>query len=249
MAQVDVPQFLNWSEQPITWSRQDHSPRIEYPGRVALVVKPKVGDYWLPKTLMDGGSSINILYLDTFRRLRLPQSMVETTHTMFHGIVPHRKAYPIGKVTLPVTFGTPANFRTERIVFELVPFDSPYHCVLGRQAFAKFMAAPHYAYNAMKLPGPCGVITINGDPDMAAECEAKGAELADAVIAAEANHADELAKYASGVNNDDPTILKKPNSEGANTSAFEATMHTRTVELVPGDSSQTVTIGTGMSPA
>src|SRR3954469_6147267 len=197
VAQVDVPQFLNWSEQPITWSRQDHSPRIEYPGRVALVVKPKVGDYWLPKTLMDGGSSINILYLDTFRRLRPPQSMIETTHTTFHGIVPGRKAYPIGKVTLPVTFGTPANFRTERIVFELVPFDSPYHCVLGRQAFAKFMAAPHYAYNAMKLPGPCGVITINGDPDMAAECEAKGAELADAVIAAEANHADELAKYAS----------------------------------------------------
>ena len=84
---------------------------------------------------------------------------------------------------------------------------------------------------------------------MAAECEAKGAELADAVIAAEANHADELAKYASGVNNDDPTILKKPKSEGGNTSAFEATTHTRTVDLVPGDSSQTVTIGTGMSPA
>src|SRR3954466_15409845 len=175
--------------------------------------------------------------------------MTETTYTTFHGIVPGRKAYPIGKVTLPVTFGTPANFRTERIVFDLVPFDSPYHRVLGRQAFAKFMAAPHYAYNAMKLLGPRGVITINGDPDMAAECEAKGAELADTVSAAKANHADELAKYARGVNNDDPTILKKPNSEGANTSTFEAMTHTRTVELVLGDSSQTVTIGTGMSPA
>src|SRR4051812_31537411 len=52
--QIDIPQFLNWSEQPIVWSREDHSPRIEYPGRVALVVKPKVGDYWLPKTLMEG---------------------------------------------------------------------------------------------------------------------------------------------------------------------------------------------------
>ena len=110
------------------------------------------------------------------------------------------------------------------------------------------MTAPHYAYNAMKLPGSSDIITIHGDPDMAAECEAKWAELVDTVIAAEANHAEELAKYASGVNNDDPTILKKPNSEGANTSTFEATTHTRTVELVPGDSSQTVTIGTGMSP-
>ena len=111
------------------------------------------------------------------------------------------------------------------------------------------MATPHYAYNMMKLPGPSDIITIHGDPDMAAECEAKGAELTDAVITAEANHANELAKYASGVNNDDPTILKNPNSEGGNTSAFEATTHTRTVELVPGDPSQTVTIGTGMNPA
>jgi hypothetical protein len=41
----DVPRWLNWSEQSITWSREDHAPRIEYPGRVALVVRPKVADY------------------------------------------------------------------------------------------------------------------------------------------------------------------------------------------------------------
>jgi hypothetical protein len=74
---------------------------------------------------MDGGSTINIFYYDTFHR------MIETTHCTFHGIVPGRKAYPIGNVTLPVTFGTPQNFRTERITFELVNFKSPYHCVLG----------------------------------------------------------------------------------------------------------------------
>jgi hypothetical protein len=103
-----------------------------------------VGDYWLAKTLMDSGSTINIFYLDTFRRMKLPESMIETTHCTFHGIVPGHKAYPLGKVTLLVTFGTPANFRTERITFELVNFRSPYHGVLGRQAFAKFMATPHY---------------------------------------------------------------------------------------------------------
>lgn len=44
--------YLNWSEQPITQSRTDHAAHIEYPGRVALIVRPKVGDHWLPKTLM-----------------------------------------------------------------------------------------------------------------------------------------------------------------------------------------------------
>jgi hypothetical protein len=61
--------------------------------------------------------------------------------------MPGRNAYPIGKITLPVTFGTPQNFRTERITFELVNFKSPYHSVLGCQAFARFMATPHYTYN------------------------------------------------------------------------------------------------------
>ncbi|KAK1663288.1 hypothetical protein QYE76_051447 [Lolium multiflorum] len=152
---IDVPRWLNWSEQSITWSREDHAPRIEYPGRVALVVRPK------------------------------PDSRLENTKVTFHGIVPGRKAFPIGKVTLPVTFGTPVNYRTERITFEVVNFRSPYHCVLGRQAFASFMAAPHYAYNMMKMPGPRGIITVHGDPEMAVECEDNGAKLADAVIAEE----------------------------------------------------------------
>ena len=176
---------------------------------------------------MDGGSSINIMYLDKFKRLQLPQSMVELTLTTFHGIVPGRKAYLISKVTLPVTFGTPANFRTERIVFELVPFNSPYHCVLGCQTFAKFMAAPHYAYNMMKLPGPSGIITIHGDPDMAIDVEEKCTQLVDAVIAEEANHAEELARYASGVDKDDPTILKRPNTEVDRVRAYHAHPHRR----------------------
>ena len=52
------------------------------------MVRPKVADYWLPKTLMDGGNSINIMYLDTFKRLHLPESAIESTLTTFHGIAP-----------------------------------------------------------------------------------------------------------------------------------------------------------------
>ena len=65
------PQWLRWSEQPITWSRADHPPRIDDLGQLALVVVPQVGGYTLNKVLMDGGSSINILYYDTFKRVKL----------------------------------------------------------------------------------------------------------------------------------------------------------------------------------
>ncbi|KAK1665954.1 hypothetical protein QYE76_054113 [Lolium multiflorum] len=242
---VGVPRWLNWSEQSITWSCDDHAPRIEYPGRVALVVRPKVADYWLPKTLMDGGSSINIMYYETFQRLGLPDSRLEDTKVTFHGIVPGRKAFPIGKVTLPVTFGTPVNYRTERITFEVVNFRSPYHCVLGRQAFATFMAAPHYAYNMMKMPGPRGIITVHGDPAMALECEDDSAKLADAVITEELDNNAELAKYP--VDSNDPAILEKPTELDSPAATFKPTTDTRQVDLVENDSSRQVTIGTGLS--
>jgi hypothetical protein len=129
---------------------------------------------------MDGGSSINIMYYDTYPRLQLLDSRLEATSVTFVGIVPGRKAFPIGKVTLPVTFGTPANYRTEWISFEVVNFRNPYHCLLGRKAFAKSMVAPHYAYNMIKMSGPRGGITVRGDPEMALECEDNGAKLADA---------------------------------------------------------------------
>ena len=57
-----VPRYLRWSEQPIVWSREDHPPRVDNPGHLALVVAPQVGGYKFTKVLMDGGSSINILY-------------------------------------------------------------------------------------------------------------------------------------------------------------------------------------------
>ena len=64
-----VPCYLRWSEQPIVWSREDHPPRVDNPGHLALVVAPQVGGYKFTKVLMDGGSGINILYYETFRRM------------------------------------------------------------------------------------------------------------------------------------------------------------------------------------
>ena len=132
-----------------------------------------------------------------YKRLNLPKGLVDPTSCTFHDIVPGRKAYPIGKVMLPVTFGSPSNYYTEMIQFELVNFNSPYHCVLGRQEFAKFMAVPHYAYNAMKIPGPASIITVRDDPDLAIECEDTSTAMADAVIMEEMDHSQELAKYAT----------------------------------------------------
>ena len=82
------------------------SARVDNPGEVALVVAPQVGEYKFTKVLMDGGSSINILYYDTFRRMNLTDKDLKTSSTIFHGVVPGKLAYPVGKIA-----GERSNFK------------------------------------------------------------------------------------------------------------------------------------------
>ena len=46
---------------------------------------------------------------------------------------------------LTVTFGGELNYRTEKIVFDVVDLPLPYNGILGCATLAKFMAASHYA--------------------------------------------------------------------------------------------------------
>ena len=71
-----------------------------------------------------------------------------------------------GSIALEVVFGSPDNYRTKELTFEIVPFRSDYQALLGRTAFARFNAVPHYAYCKLKMPGPRGVITVKGKADL-----------------------------------------------------------------------------------
>ena len=151
------------SDIPITRDHSDHPGYILHTRTYALVVSPIVDKYKLSKVLMDGGSSINILYVDTLKRMGLSVSQLNHSNVKFHGIVPGRQASSMGQITLPVTFGNLDNFRTEDISFEVVPFRSAYHTIFGRPAYARFMARTCYIYSKLKMPAPKGIITISGD--------------------------------------------------------------------------------------
>jgi len=68
-ARMAVPQYLNWSSTPITFDRDDHLDKVVTPGVYPLVVDPIIVNTQLSKVLMDGGSSLNIIYLETLNLL------------------------------------------------------------------------------------------------------------------------------------------------------------------------------------
>ncbi|XP_039827508.1 uncharacterized protein LOC120689266 [Panicum virgatum] len=115
----------------------------------------------LSKVLMHGGSSLNILYVNTLEAMGIPRACLRESLFPFYGILPGMKAYLVGNIDLPVTFGSKSNSRTEALTFEVVDWKGVYHAILGCPAYATFMAVPNYTYHKLKLPGPNGVITVS----------------------------------------------------------------------------------------
>ena len=85
---------------------------------------------------MDEGSSLNMLYQDTVRKMGIDHSMIKPTKTTFKGVIPGVEANCTGSITLEVVFGSPNNYRTKELVFDIVPFRDDYQALLGRTAFA-----------------------------------------------------------------------------------------------------------------
>jgi hypothetical protein len=80
-------EYLKWSEVPITFDRSDHLNYFSKPGRYPLIVSPIVKYVKLNRALVDGGSSLNILFLKTFDQMGLSRSALCPSQALFHGIV------------------------------------------------------------------------------------------------------------------------------------------------------------------
>ena len=125
-----------------------------------------------------------------------------------------------------MVFSDSKNYRKEKLTFEVVDFQSAYHAILGRPAYARFMARPCYVYLKLKMPGPRGVITITSNRQKAEECFQKGSKIADAQMAAV-----EMQEYRKNVDPSDLLRSKKP----ATDSAFQLSGETKPIHIHPMD--------------
>ncbi|KAK1677429.1 hypothetical protein QYE76_038277 [Lolium multiflorum] len=213
-----VPQYLNWSEQAITFDRRDTPAVLPKPGSYAMVLDPTIGT--------------------SRRSVRFSrEAELCPTPTVFHGIVPGHCCQPIGRITLEVMFGKPDHFRTEKIEFEVVDLVSPYHALLGRPALTKFMAVPHYGYLKMKLPGPEGVITVAGDYRRSMECATQSSKMAQTlVIATEKQLIHDAVALAKAAQTDMPAV-----GNPAGTTHFQPANNTKKILLDPAQPDKFVT--------
>jgi hypothetical protein len=158
-AEPAVPRYLNWSQYPIQFLKEDQWTSVENAGLYTLVLDPTIAGMTVNKVLIDGGAGLNIIFSETLRKMELDfVGLIIPIGVPFYGIVPGKAAMPLGQITLPITFGTPTNYQIEFIQFEVADFETSYHAILERPALAKFMAIPHYPYLLLKMPEPHGIL-------------------------------------------------------------------------------------------
>ncbi|XP_066392212.1 uncharacterized protein [Miscanthus floridulus] len=138
---------------------------------------------WLTKVQMDGGSGLNIMYVETHDAMGVDRARIQPTRAPFHGIVPRKQAMPLGQNDFPITFRGPSNYRTETIAFEVVGFHKTYHAILGQTCYAKFMAIPNHTYLKLKMSGLGGVITVGTSFQRAYECKVECCDHTAAIVA------------------------------------------------------------------
>jgi hypothetical protein len=164
-------EYVHWSEQPIEFNREDHPITVPRPGNAPLVLKAQIGGYNVDKVFMDAGSGINLIYAKTLRAMHISLEFLKPTNCSFHGIVSGSTNYPLGRIALDVCFGNHQNYRREKLDFEVMDWPSQYHAILGRPAFSRFMAVPHYTYLVLKMPGPRGIIIVKGSFELSDQCD------------------------------------------------------------------------------
>jgi hypothetical protein len=221
-AEKAPPSFFDYSEDAINFSRENHPNRVPNPGQYPLVVDPVIGNARFSKVLMDGGSSLNILYAHTLRLLGIGLDQLRPRATPFHGVAPGKRVQPHGQIDLLVWFSTPNNFRKETLTFEVVGFRGAYHAIHGRPCYAKFMAVPNYTYLKMKMPGPKGVITVGSSIEHMFNCNVKCME-----------HTEVLAMDEALVASMEKLVNEDLDSATKHAGSFEAVKQTKEVPLDP----------------
>ena len=161
---------LRWSETPVTFDRRDHWVHLPRPGAYPLVVSPVVSQVCLAKVLVDGGSALDIIFASTLESMGYDVTSLFPSDQAFYGIIPGAGSTPVSRATLPVTFGTRDNYRTEYVNFEVAEFDTSYHAILERPSVTKFMAIPNHTYLLLKMPAPKGVLSVYGDLQTSYAC-------------------------------------------------------------------------------
>jgi hypothetical protein len=109
VAMATVPDYIDWLDQNIMFSRADHPTIVPRPGHAALVLEAQIEGYNMSKVFMDGGSGLNLLFASTMKAMGLTADMLKESDNGFHGIIPRPDPHiPLARFCWTLSLANPA---------------------------------------------------------------------------------------------------------------------------------------------
>jgi len=162
---------------PITFTDEDFKapdPDHDDP----MVISIEVAEYGIGKVLVDQGSSINILYWKTFRKMNLSEDLIVPYNEQIVGFS-GEGVNTRGYLDLRTRIGSRRDGREVRVKFLLVEANTSYNVLLGRPFLNAFGAIVSILHLIMKFPSDKGTIcTVHADQQIARQCYIAGLKIA-----------------------------------------------------------------------
>jgi hypothetical protein len=102
-----------WRSTTISFGASDYPENMAGAGLLPLITAPVIANMKMHHVLIDGGAGLNVISHATFKQMQIPVSRLGPSRP-FSGVGP-QPVYPLGSITLPVTFGTEETFRTQNV--------------------------------------------------------------------------------------------------------------------------------------
>ncbi|XP_072054440.1 uncharacterized protein [Arachis hypogaea] len=165
--QQDSP--ASTSSATINFSTSDfksRTPNLDDP----VVISVSMGALTVKKVLLDPGSSTDVLFYSTFKKMQLSDNSLQPSGGELAGFSGER--VPIsGYIWLRTTLGEPPNSKTLYIQFLVVDCASPYNIILGRPSLNSFGVIVSTIHLCVKFPLQDNTIaTVYADHKEARQC-------------------------------------------------------------------------------
>ncbi|VFR01425.1 unnamed protein product [Cuscuta campestris] len=219
---AEPPRRKHTRREPIFFTDRDLPPTGE-DHNDPLVITMDINGVDVARVLVDTGSSVNILYLETFQKLRLCRTQLEPLKTPLSGFTGDTVEAE-GSIVLPVELGSGEKTVWKKMRFIVVDIKCVHNTILGRPGINRVGAVISMPHLCRKFHTPGGVGEVKGDQRNARECYAWA-----------------VKKMTKGVN-----VISQEITKGETREKLEPEAETVEIELHPGDSSRVVRIGANL---
>jgi len=154
---------------PITFTDDDFT-AIDPAQDDPMVITVEIDKFAIAKVLVDQGSSVDILYWDTFKKMQISETEIQPYNEQIVGFSGER-VDTRGFIDLFTTFNDDYLSKTINIRYLLVNANTSYNILLGRPSINRLKAIVSTPHLAMKFPSVNGdIATVHVDHKIAREC-------------------------------------------------------------------------------